>query len=658
MLTGVVFQAPNADAKAGNPDFTTLTLEELMDVEITSVSKRPQRASEAAAAIFVITQDDIRRSGVTSIPEALRLAPGVQVARIDANKWAISIRGFNSRFANKLLVLIDGRSVYTPLFGGVFWDVQDTLLEDIDRIEVIRGPGATLWGANAVNGVINIITKHTRDTQGSLAFASAGSEDRGAAGFRYGDQVGEATYYRGFIKYFDKDDGVFDSGERGTDGWDQGRIGFRVDSEPTERDTFTLQGEYYSGETGTRQDEVSLISPFAVTRDGIADVAGGHVIGRWSRSFSEDSDLTLQLYYDRTERRDDFLGDKEIRDTFDLDFNHRFSPLENHGVVWGLGYRYSLDDTEASSFADLDPESRGIHLVSGFVQDTYDVLPDKLSLTAGSKFEWNSFSGFEFQPSARFLWAITPENSLWGSVSRAVRTPTRQEEDVTADLRAMPGPVLVRLFSNEDLESEEVTSLELGYRSKPHKNVSVDLTGFYSIYDDLVRATSTGTPFLEMSPFPPHFVSSLTFTNPASATTYGAELALGWQVADWWRVQASYSYLDIDVDSGDVADPAMDATTEGTSPTHTATMRHSFDITPDIEFDAWLRYVDQLPSLDVDSYVTLDLRLGWRPHPNVELSVVGQNLLDSERLEFAPEEVPVSPTAAERSVYGKIKFEF
>ncbi len=370
-------------------DLTELSLEELMDIEITSVSKKPERLADAAAAIFVITQEDIRRSGVTSIPEALRMVPGINVARIDSNKWAITSRGFNGRFANKLLVLIDGRIVYAPSFSGVYWEVQDTLMEDVDRIEVIRGPGATLWGANAVNGVINIITKSVADTQGGLVAMGAGTKERGFGGVRYGTDMGEATYGRFYAKGFKRDEFVHTTGDDAGDDWDMLRGGFRVDSLLYDRDPVTVQGDIYHGNINQTLNLSILSAPYSDILEDKSKVSGWNLLTRWQHTLSPTSDLTLQAYYDRTDRDDAVYG--EIRNTFDIDLQHQFAAYERHEVIWGLGYRYVHDDisTNSSNTLILDPDSSSDELFSAFVQDKITVIEDYLWLTIGSKFEHN-----------------------------------------------------------------------------------------------------------------------------------------------------------------------------------------------------------------------------------------------------------------------------
>ncbi len=391
-------------------ELTDMSLEELMNIKVTSVSKRPEKLSHAEAAVFVITQEDIRRTGVTSIPEALRMVPGVEVARIDANKWAISARGFTRMFADKLLVLIDGRTVYTPLFSGVYWDVQDTLIEDVERIEVIRGPGASLWGANAVNGVINIITKHAKDTQGGLLSMTTGTEENAVGGVRYGGKINEETYYRFYTKYLNHDDFVNSADQDMNNDWEVFRSGFRVDSGLSDTDSLTVQGDIYGGGIGSTYQTPILQEPYAVDLDFNDAIAGANLLSRWNRFFSDSSDISLQMYYDWTKREINVGG--EERDTFDLDFQHHIRLNSRNDFLWGLGYRYTADSFDESTTAALEPSSRSDHLFSLFIQDEMELIEELLKLTVGSKFEHNDYTGFEYQPTARLLWTPHPRHAV------------------------------------------------------------------------------------------------------------------------------------------------------------------------------------------------------------------------------------------------------
>ena len=649
---------------------TEMSLEELMNVEVTSVSKKAQSLSQAAAAIFVITQEDIRRSGATSIPEALRMVPGVQVARIDANKWAISVRGFNLRFANKLLVMMDGRTLYTPSFSGVFWDAQDTVMEDIDRIEVIRGPGATLWGANAVNGVINIITKKAVDTQGTLVSAGGGSDERGLGLVRYGGDIGKGeAYYRVFAKYFKRDGSVDVSGRTTADDWEMTRGGFRLDWTGLEQNAFTVQGDYYSGNEGETVVNKSITPPFNTTSETNQDVDGGYLLGRWENTLSESSNLSLQFYYDRNRRKLSFI-EKE-RDTVDIDFQHRFLLGRRHDVIWGGGYRFSTDDFKNTSLASMVPSSRDIDVFSGFIQDDITLIEDRLRLTLGSKFEHNDFSGFEYQPNARLLWTPSASQSMWASISRAVRTPSRAEQNLSLVFSVLGGsdpqnpfplPLVTTINNNNGFESEELLAYELGYRLQTTATLGLDVALFYNDYDKLLTARQdnpvcqpAGNFPLCFPPFSTNIETPTTIINGLEGETFGVEIAANWQPLERWRLQGTYAYLNMNLRSKQVG-VGFPEFFDRRSPRHQASVRSLLALPHNVDLDFWARYVDSLPAISVDSYVTLDARVAWKPRNNLELSVTGQNLVDSHHQEFLSELGDIPPTEIKRSVYGQIRW--
>ncbi|MEW6159067.1 MAG: TonB-dependent receptor, partial [Verrucomicrobiota bacterium] len=452
--------APAAEAAGKSADdLTVIPIEELMNIEV-SLSRTRQTVSESPSAIHVLTQEDIRRSGATSIPEALRQVPGLDVARITAHSWAVSSRGFNDFFANKLLVLMDGRSVYTPLFSGVFWDVQDTFVEDIERIEVVRGPGASLWGANAVNGVINIVTRTAHDTKGALISGLAGTEEY-IGGIRYGGTISEKASYRAYVKYLHRDDQRDAMGADASDEWDMLRTGFRTDWDFSANDSITFQGDYYEGHEDQRLLVVTPPPiPFRMV-EGEARLAGGNLLGSWRHTFSEESDLGVQVYYDRTERHD--RVHREIRNTYDIDFQHRIALFERQEFIWGLGYRLTTDELgegrDRTGAIQFIPSHRQDQLFSAFLQDEIAIIEDRLRLTLGSKFEHNDYTGLEIQPNARLLWTPHRNHSVWGAVSRAVRSPARFEHDVRAWF--IPPPSM--LVGNPEFESESLLAYELGY---------------------------------------------------------------------------------------------------------------------------------------------------------------------------------------------------
>ena len=549
--------APAAENPPGTPDrLASMSMEELLATTVTSVARREESVARSPAAVHVITHEDIRRSGATSVAEALRLAPGLQVARVDAHDWAIGSRGFNELFANKLLVLIDGRSVYTPLFSGVFWDAQDVVLEDVERIEVIRGPGAALWGANAVNGVINVITKKAAATQGWLFSGAAGNELRGAGIIRFGGKIGDSLHYRINGKYFEEEDSqLADSSAAAHDDWRLGRLGFRVDWDATATDSLTLQGDLAK----SRQDQVySRFRPapeFTPYQSATVDTASGaNVLGRWTHSFASGAETALQTYYDHTDRRS--VVQHEKRDTFDLDLQHRFAWGHWQTIVLGGGYRRTADRIGNSFELEVLPDARASDLFSAFVQDEIALIKKELTLTLGSKFEHNDYTGFELQPSAHLCWTPTERQSVWAAVSRAVRTPSRVEDDI--HLRSSlavprgalfagappfvpPSPaILTAITGNRDFESETLIAYEAGYRAEITAALSFDLALFYNDYDALRGIAATGTA-VDLAATPAEI--ALSAGNFLQGHTYGGELSVNLRVTDWWRLRADWSVL-------------------------------------------------------------------------------------------------------------------
>ncbi|HEY1172468.1 MAG TPA: TonB-dependent receptor [Verrucomicrobiae bacterium] len=617
-----------ADTPLATNQLTSLSLEQLMSIEVTSVSKHAEPVAKAPAAIHVLTGDDIRRSGATSIPEALRMVPGINVSQINPGNWAISSRGFNGRFASKLLVMIDGRSVYTPLFSGVYWDVQDTLLEDIERIEVIRGPGASLWGANAVNGVINIITKDAFDTQGGMLSGGGGWEETAFGAVRYGGKLNEHTAYRAFVKYNQRDDTQF--AMDGTDIW---RGGYRVDWRPQPGSSGMLQSELYAGDTASG------------TGVGMSTVAGGHALARWDRELGADSTLRLQTWFDRTERVFDIVT--EYRNTFDLEAQHQFLLGEKNRLAWGAGYRFTSDQTFGSPQLTFAPAEVDDHLASFFVQDEVTLLPDKLSLTFGSKLEHNQYTGLEVQPSARLSWQPYTHHSLWASVSRAVRSPSRAETDVTAVSGGPPG--LTTVVRGAPMQSEELLAFELGWRAQLHRTFSTDLALFYNDYDRLRAFDFTFTPV------PP--TATFSVNNAMDGHTYGGELSLNWQPVSWWRWQASYTLLQMHLRNGLVLPDATFYYRAEDNPQQQIHLRSSLDLPHGFEFDTQLYYQDSLPGLGVPAYARLDFRLGWKHRDRFEASIVLQNALDPQHREYGNASMVVS-SEIQRTLYGKLTWRF
>ena len=606
-----------------------LSLDELMDAEVTLASRRPERFLGVPSAMEVLTQDDIHRSGATSIPDVLRMANGIQVSRYGSRSYAIGTRGFTSTAANKLEVMRDGRSLYSPLFSGVFWEVQDYLLDDIDRIEVIRGPGATLWGANAVNGVINIVTKSAEETQGLLLKGGGGSEERAFGAIRYGGQLATNTFYRLYAKYNDRAEQVFPDGSGAQDGSRQGQGGFRVDSKLKGDNHLTVEGDWYYAQLGiyNRADSINR---------------GGNVLGRWTHDFADDSELQLQMYYDRSERSvPRQFG--EHRDTFDTDLQYHFQLGERQDIVAGFMYRASDNQTRHGGTVEFSPDHRLIHLASAFVQDEIALVPQRLSLVMGAKVEYNSLDHVEPMPSARLAYTPTAHQTVWSAVSRAVRTPTEFDED----LRFIPSPAAgtVVIRGNHDFKNEQLIAYELGYRAEPTPKLSFDVATYYHDYDNLRSE----------EPTPPAGIP-LVLENKLRGQTYGVEISAKYQMLAWWRLSANYShlweYLQLEPGSND----PTKGHNEGNDAPNLFGLRSAMDLPQHITLDCDLRYVDALPHPGVPAYMTMDVRLGWRPTQRLEVAVVGQNLLQDRHREWGPK----SPTAPEvqRGIYGELTLRF
>lgn len=620
-------RADGADEWIRTPgELKKLSLEDLMDQKVLLAGRQPGRLSGSPTAITVISQEDIRRSGATSLPEALRLAPNLQVAQVNSHEWAISARGFNNSIANKLLVMVDGRTVYTPLFAGVFWDVQDTLLEDIDRIEVISGPGATLWGANAVNGVINVITKSARETQGGLVLGGAGTELKGLGGFRYGGQLAENVYYRVFGKYFARDASALPGGTDASDRWHMSRGGMRVDWFAPGENVLTFQGDLYDG--GIAQPN---------TPHG--ELSGGSALTRWTHTFSEDSDLRVQMYFDATHRWIRSVFEEDL-DTFDLDAQHRLVLGERNEVVWGFGYRMNWDHVRNTPVFAFLPEERNLQVFSGFAQDKITLVDERLHLTLGSKFEHNDFVGVEIQPSARLAWTATPRQTAWGAVSRAVRTPSRIDHDLF-----LPGAPPYLVQGGRGFESEELLAFELGYRVMPVGDLALSVTGFYHDYDRLRSVEPLNPP----EPFP------VVVANGQEGETWGVELAADYKVTDRWRLRAGYTHLQVDVRARPRSLDTTDGSGESHDAKHHASLWSMWDLPAKLELDAGLRYVSRITNQGVPGYGELDVRLAWQPLPTLEFSLVGQNLIHSRHPEFGPSG---NRYEIERSIFGKVTWHF
>jgi iron complex outermembrane receptor protein len=618
--------AQTTPAQQSSSALKKLSIDELMDLEVTSVSKRPEKLSDTASAIQVITQEEIHRSGATSLPEALRLASNLQVAQVDSRQWAISARGFKNTTANKMLVLIDGRTVYTPLYAGVFWDVQDTLLEDVDRIEVISGPGATLWGANAVNGVINVITKNARDTQGLLVESGGGTQLRGFMNLRYGGKYRSNLNYRAYGKFFDRGSTLLSNNRDAANKWHVGQGGFRMDWDQSRASSFTLQGDYYDG----RMDQL-----------GTADttVKGGNLLGRWSHRFSERSNLNLQLYYDRTQRRVPNTFSEDLA-TYDLDLQHDFAIGDKHRVIWGFGYRQTNDNVQNTPGFAFLPSQITRRSFSGFLQDEISLIKGRLNITLGTKIERNSYTGFEVQPSARVSWKIDRKQIGWGAVSRAIRTPSRIDRELF-----VPATSPFLLAGGPDFQSEQLLAYELGYRVQFFERASVSAAGFFNDYSNLRSLEQVSPP----RPFP------LVIGNGLKGKSYGVELSGDYRPTNWLRLRAGYTEMRIKIRPEATSTDRTRGSGESHDPDRQLLLRSSFDLTRHFEVDSTFRFVSGISNQRLPGYADLDLRVAWQPKPSLEFSIVGQNLLHPRHAEFGS---PSGRQQIERGVYGRVLWRF
>jgi iron complex outermembrane receptor protein len=676
-----------AAGEGSRPNLASLTLEELLEVEVSLVSRKAEPLFGAAAAVHVLTADDLRRAGVTSIPEALRLVPGVEVARIDASKWAVTARGFNGRFAQKLLVLIDGRSVYTPLFSGVYWEVQDVLLEDVERIEVIRGPGAALWGANAVNGVINIVTREARESQGLLVTLGSGTEEHASGAVRVGGRLGRRGHARFYLKGFSRDGLVTGAGEPAADGWSMRRSGVRADwdlsgslplnasgeaSWPrrialatgrylSENCNLTVQGDLYDGTTGTTYRSALLEPPYTLVQDADTGLRGGNLLARWRRAASGTGELAVQVYGDWTDHDEIVL--EERRGTYDLDFQHRFRLGRRQELTWGLGYRYTHDRTRGTFSATFDPTSRSTSLASGFVQSDLTLVEERLHLTVGTKLEQSDYTGLEAQPGVRAEWTPGRRQVVWAAVSHALRAPARADYDVRLnrlvirpDSLFAGSPLILGVgLGNREFESEQLHAFELGYRVRPVEPLLVDLAGFYNRYHDL-RGGKAGIPYEEIDPAPAHLVWPYTAANLVEGETHGLELAADWRpAAGRLRLRGAYSLLQMNLRVQKGGDP-LSLSPEGESPEHQFYLWTALDPRPGVQLDGILRYVDSLPTVDADSYLVLDARAAWALVPGLELSVAARNLLSRRHPEFRAFFVDTVPSETQHELSAALRW--
>jgi len=655
-LFSLYFAIPLFSQQQTRRNLAQASLEDLLNIQVTSVSKKEQKLSQTPAAVFVITQEDIRRSGATNIPDLLRMVPGLDVAQINANTWAISARGFNLQFANKLLVLVDGRAVYTPLFGGVYWDTVDVPLEDIEQIEVIRGPGGTVWGANAVNGVINVITKSAADTQGGLITAGGGTLAEGFGTVQYGGKLKGDSSYRVFAKYLNNNHFPDLNGQDGEDDWHLLHGGFRADTTLSARDSLITEGDIYNGKEGGIFVHSIISPPQNINALGIGILSGGNVLTRWSHTFSSRRDISLQFYFDRYDR--DAPQFEDFRNTFDFDFQNHINLGSRQDLIWGVGYRHTADQTAPTIDRAFLPANFAGQLFNVFIQDQITLKPDRVALYVGSKLENDYFTGFDLEPSARLAWTPSNRRTFWAAVSRANRTPTRRDVGLDATLEPLPGPAEVALLGNPNMKSEHVIAYELGYREEPTDYLSLDVAAFFNTYQGL-ESLDPSAPFFESNPVPNLLVHPIVLGNTLNGTTQGVEVSLNWKVTHRWTLSPGYSFLKMNLHTdASSLDTLSVANTEGSSPNHQAQLRSHVELPRGFSWDANAYFVDSLPVQPEPSYTRLDTQVGWRLAERIELNLVGQNLLHDHHAEFNDFEQSINSSLVKRSAYAKITWQF
>jgi len=632
--------------------YVDLSLEQLLQIPVHSVSKSEQSLGDAPAAIYALTSADIERSGVTNIADALRLVPGVEVARADSNSWAISIRGFNSVLANKLMVLVDGRTIYNPVFGGVLWEAHNLMLENIERIEVIRGPGGTLWGANAVNGVINITTKHSRDTQNTLLSALHGNEEKGTVSARHGGVMGETATYRVYAKGFKQDSALKAQSIPGAhkqdnyDAWDGFRAGFRMDWS----DEFTLHGDAYRTNAEQLRPYYSYVTPRALNLEQNLVYEGANVVGQWNKENTNGSRLAVQAYV-HWAKRDEPYNFVDDRTTFDLELQYNFAPSPRHEIVTGAGFRLHSYDKKGNENVSFSPAHSSDKIYNAFVQDKITLVPESLYFTLGTKIEYSDYSDWEHQPSVSLQWHLENQ-TLWTSYGRAARTATSIEKNLTSTIGAAPN-VRVAFVPNENFQSELLSAFEVGYRNQITPSVSLDIASFYNEYEQLTTFSVLAPVVINNNIDPPHMLIPVIFTNDMEGRTSGAELAVGWGVNEQLHISASYSYLDMDLTA---INPDQE-NAEKLSPAQQVAARFFWDSMGSWTLGASAKYTDELPTSNTDDYLRLDVNLGFKLSQALKFNVVGQNLLESANHEFG-NVGDINVAEIERSIFGKVTWQF
>jgi len=648
-------------AQEAKPDLSQLSLDNLASMEIVSVAKKSQKLADAAAAIFVITNEDIRRSGLTNLAELLRTVPGLDVAQIDANKWAITTRGFNERFADRTLFLMDGRTIYSPLTSGVSWDVQETVLEDVDRIEVIRGPGATLWGANAMDGVVNIITKKAADTQGLLVATTASIDSRKSATVRLGKRLGSRGHYRLSAQFMNDAGHTQADGQPAADAWRDMRAGFRSDWDLSAGSTLTVQGDIYKAKAGeTATTVVSPDNPFGAPFEDETHTSGGDVIVRWTKA-TQNLTTSLQGLFDVTHRDEPgVIGD--YLHTFDIDFDQQFHAGSRHNLSWGSNFRLNDDKVVGSFSISFNPSQRNLQFYGAYIQDEIILAPDKLRLTAGMKAEHSFFAGAAFQPNVRLIWTPHAHSAFWASVARAATSPSRVDAEIRYNGAIVTDPqgnvIVFSHIGTNHLPPETVMAYEFGARTVLNHKLSLDLATFHNGYSNFHTAEH-GAPFFETGgPLPPHLVVPEYVASNSSGMSRGAEISLDAHPYNFWQIRASYTAMLINVDpSAGSTDTTGAGDSEGSTPRNQGQVHSLLTLPRKFELDSAVYYVGKLAGLNIHPYTRLDIRAGWKPTAQLELSAGGRNLLQEQHYEFGSADI-AQTAPIWRSAYLKATWSF
>jgi iron complex outermembrane recepter protein len=647
-------------------DLTTVGLRELLDLDlvVTSPGKREQTVAQVSSALYVLTRDEIARSGAVHVADALRLIPGVNVARVSSTQWAVSIRGFNQVYANKLLVLIDGVSVFNPFTNGVYWETLDLPLQDVERVEVIRGPGATLWGVNAVNGVINIITRNSKDTQGTLINAGGGLHQRAFTTVRHGTKLDESTTARISGRVTSLGENELIAGGDGEDDYSIGSVDARLDTNLENGGVLTVVGRGFAEEDQVRTQTPILQPPFvdSTTFSGVGRWTGGHIGTTYQRTDESGSAVNITGSVLYLERESNLISLNNA--VYEVDGSHLVPLSSRNDLMYGGSVRLFDSEVDGSYAESTDPSKRSMHRINWFVQDEIDLVEDCLKFTVGSKFEQNVSTGFEYLPSARLLWTPNSRNSVWGAVSRAVAPPSLVFEDVRFPVATIPGTdqqpgTVIQVVGSRDVVSETVFAYELGYRSKVSESVSADFATFYNVYDN-VLSVEQGVPFFGSPPLSNDqgVIVPLEFGNGLSANSVGFEATIEFRPISRLTLIGGYAYLKLDAKQGTSTDRGNYDLIQDSSPRHTAVLRANVDVTDRLQTSVTGRYVDTLATGRIPSYIELDANVAWKVAPELQFTLTGQNLLDASHQEFVGNLFGPPPIAIRRALFAGVTYSF